>query len=194
RVLVDEVARLDEMARSFSQFGRMPDGPAAPVDLVELLEGLTAPFGRTVTLHVPPGGAPHVHGHVDALGRVLRNLVVNALEAAEVHSGPDGARVHVALAADDEAVVVTVDDNGPGVPPELRDDIWSPDVTTKRRGTGLGLALVRQTVLHHGGTVHVGEAPGGGARFTVRLPLGGAAAEAEDPTGRSGASTPTETA
>jgi len=64
-----------------------------------------------------------------------------------------------------------VEDRGSGIPSELLEDIWNPDVTTKRHGTGLGLAMVRQTVAHHGGTVRASNRPGGGATFEVRLPL-----------------------
>jgi signal transduction histidine kinase len=64
---------------------------------------------------------------------------------------------------------VTIADHGPGVPADLRDQVFEPYVTTKPEGTGLGLALVRQTVEAHGGAVTLSETPGGGATFTVTL-------------------------
>jgi len=63
-----------------------------------------------------------------------------------------------------------VRDHGPGVPPELEDRIFEPYFTTRHDGTGLGLALVRQTALAHGGSVTVTAAPGGGAAFVLALP------------------------
>ena len=68
---------------------------------------------------------------------------------------------------------LTVDDNGPGVPDELRERIFDPYFTSKEHGTGLGLAIVRKIVLDHGGDVHVDEqaSPLGGARFVVTLPI-----------------------
>jgi signal transduction histidine kinase len=68
-------------------------------------------------------------------------------------------------------VTVRVEDNGPGIPPRDLERIWTPDFTTKRRGSGIGLALVRQTVEAHGGRVSAGEGELGGAAFTVWLPL-----------------------
>jgi len=67
-------------------------------------------------------------------------------------------------------VAIAVRDHGPGVPDDMKDRIFEPYVTTRAGGTGLGLALVRQTVLAHEGTVTVTDAEGGGALFTVRLP------------------------
>ena len=63
-------------------------------------------------------------------------------------------------------------DQGPGVPVDLRDKIFTPFFTTREKGTGLGLAFVREIVRDHGGDVTVGDAPGGGAVFRIELPSG----------------------
>ena len=169
RVLVEEIERLDEMARTFSQYGKMPEGPRSRVDLGELLAGLATQHATpTVPVEVHAEGAVLVEAHYDALERAFRNLVMNAVEAQESCAS---GRVDVYVEKDETSAVVRVEDRGPGVPPELLDDIWNPDVTTKRRGTGLGLALVRQTMRHHEGEVAVANRSEGGAVFTVRLPL-----------------------
>ncbi|MCG6986673.1 MAG: HAMP domain-containing histidine kinase [Gemmatimonadetes bacterium] len=170
RVLVEEIERLDEMARTFSQYGKMPEGPRSLVDLGELLAGLATQHATaSISVEVHAEGAVLVEAHYDALERAFRNLVMNAVEAQE---GCPSGRVDVHVEKDETSAVVRVEDRGPGVPTELLDDIWNPDVTTKRRGTGLGLALVRQTMRHHEGEVAVANRPEGGAVFTVRLPLG----------------------
>jgi signal transduction histidine kinase len=168
-VLLDEIQRLDELARTFSQYGRVPEGPRSRVDLGELLRLLGARHGsgRIPVRVTTPGEAVVVDGHYDALERALRNLVLNAVEAQEVAGG----QVDVSVAREAGQALVRVEDRGPGIPPELMEEIWNPDVTTKSRGTGLGLALVRQTVAHHEGEVSVANRPDGGARFEVRLPL-----------------------
>jgi signal transduction histidine kinase len=181
RVLVEEIERLDEMARTFSQYGKMPEGPRSRVDLAELLAGLATQYASAnVPVEVHADAAVLVDAHYDALERAFRNLVMNAVEAQE---GCPSGRVDVYVEENGTSAAVRVEDRGPGVPPELLDDIWNPDVTTKRRGTGLGLALVRQTMRHHDGEVEVANRPEGGAVFTVRLPLG--------PPGRAAASAPT---
>jgi len=167
RILREEIDRLDELARTFSQYGRMPEGPRSRVDLGELLTSLSTQHASEATpIEVHLREHVEVDAHYDALERALRNLIVNAVEAQEAGSG----HVDVTLEGETGEAVVRVEDRGSGIPPELLEDIWNPDVTTKRHGTGLGLAMVRQTVAHHGGTVHAGNRPGGGATFEVRLP------------------------
>jgi signal transduction histidine kinase len=101
-------------------------------------------------------------GYYDPLRRAFANLLRNAAEAM----GGRGT-IDVGLSGDARAIAVTIADHGPGVPPELRDRIFEPYFTTKDDGTGLGLALVRQTVEAHRGAITVGETPGGGATFTI---------------------------
>lgn len=168
-VLLEEIDRLDEMARSFSQLGKMPEGPVSQIDLEELLESLARTHARDEDrVEVEAAGdLPLVRGHFDAIQRVFRNLLVNALEAMEGEPG----RVDVRLEATEEAISVRLRDRGPGIPDEALERIWEPGYTTKRRGTGIGLPLVRQTIQAHGGEVRAANASGGGAEFTVVLPL-----------------------
>ncbi len=166
-VIAAESARLEELARSFAQLGRMPEGPASEIDLPEMLDYLL----RT---HLPPEVQPRLRaavdlspvvGHYDALSRAFANLLLNAADAV----GGAGAVTVVARSLGDR-VEVRVTDTGPGIAPENLERIWEPDFTTKSRGTGLGLALVRQTVRAHGGEVAARNRPEGGAEFRVLLP------------------------
>jgi len=166
RVLREEIARLDELARTFSRYGKIPEGPRSEVDVGELMQSLARQHASdAVPCEVHAEGNASVLAHYDALERALRNLLVNAIEAQ-----PDGGRVDVHVSRDDGQVVVALADRGPGIPEELLDSIWNPDVTTKHHGTGLGLAIVRQTILHHDGAVSALNGPDGGALFEVRLP------------------------
>jgi signal transduction histidine kinase len=167
-VLLEEIRRLDELARTFAQFGRMPEGPPSQVDLCELLLGLIrqhegAGAGLRLTTE---GEIPLILGHPDALERSFRNLLLNALEAV----GAEG-RVEVRLWRKGEAVLTEIRDWGPGIPEGNLDRIWEPDFTTRSRGTGLGLPMVRQTIAAHQGRVQAGNHPEGGAVFLVALPI-----------------------
>jgi signal transduction histidine kinase len=98
--------------------------------------------------------------------RVFVNLIGNALEVM-----PEGGEVRISAVVADGSAVVTVEDTGPGIAPEIRSALFQPFVTAgKRNGLGLGLALSRQTVLEHGGDICVESKPGHGARFILRLP------------------------
>lgn len=103
------------------------------------------------------------------LGQAVNNLLDNALKYT-----PEGGRVTIATSNEPAAVVLTVSDNGPGVPAGEREAIfrrlYRGDASRSQRGLGLGLSLVKAIVEAHGGSVGIGDAPGGGARFTVRLP------------------------
>jgi signal transduction histidine kinase len=99
--------------------------------------------------------------------RVFANLAGNALEMM-----PDGGRILISASAGNGFVLVEVRDTGPGIAPEIRDNLFEPFVSAgKKSGLGLGLALARQTVLDHGGDMWAESEPGGGACFRLRLPV-----------------------
>jgi signal transduction histidine kinase len=165
-VLNAEAGRLEQLAREFTEFGRLPEGPAAEVDLVELLGELartTLPADMTARLDLDPA-TPALLGHYDPLRRAFSNILRNAAEACDGKGD-----LEIAVAPDDGGARVTVRDHGPGISPENAHRIFEPYFTGKAGGTGLGLALVRQTVELHGGTIQVEPTPGGGATFVVRL-------------------------
>ncbi|MFP4624320.1 MAG: sensor histidine kinase, partial [Gemmatimonadota bacterium] len=168
-VIGQEVARLEDLAAQFSSLGRPPEGPPTEVDLAELVESLLATDAPDASCRVERSGSlPPVIGHYDALLRAFRNLVRNAVEAMEDRPEP---RLDVALEAtpDGRWLDVRIRDHGPGLPPEGPDRIFEPDFTTRTRGTGLGLALARQSIEADGGTIRARSLETG-AEFVVRLP------------------------
>jgi signal transduction histidine kinase len=123
----------------------------------------------TLTVDVAEG-VPMVEGHHDALARALSNVLINAVEAC-ARGGAIEVRVRREDGADSEArVVVSVKDNGCGMPAERLARIWDPYVTYKQGGTGLGLAIARQTIDAHGGQVQATSAPGAGTEIRFLLP------------------------
>ena len=178
-VLDAESQRLEEMARSFSQFGRLPEGPPADVDVAELVR-------YTTRASVPPdveadvrieGDVPMIRGHHDALARALSNVLLNAVDACRAGPGAGAqppARIGVTVARErnngDDGIVISVRDSGCGIPPERLARIWEPYVTHKPGGTGLGLAIARQTSLAHNGTVHATSVVGDGTEIRFTLP------------------------
>jgi signal transduction histidine kinase len=168
-----------EVVRELLFFARRESSIPVTIDLVDLVR-----HQENVLRHLLPDGiglAVELENETvpivaDAVGlrRLLLNLVINARDALEGRGGRITVRVeHTAGRA-----VLEVADDGPGVPPEVREHIFEPFFTLRRqgRGSGLGLAVVYSIVTSHGGEVDVLSAPGEGARFVVRLPLGDPAA------------------
>jgi two-component system, NtrC family, nitrogen regulation sensor histidine kinase NtrY len=170
-VIEEEVTRLDDLARQFAVLGRPSAGPASDVDLRDLLERLldsdVPPHVRTRLVVQPE--VPLLLAHYDALQRAFRNLIRNAVDAIGAEGHADGLlRVDVALHEDQ--VRVRFLDNGCGIPVQHAERLFEPDFTLKAGGTGLGLAVVRQAVAAHGGSVHAHARAEGGAEFVVDLP------------------------
>ena len=171
-VLEAESRRLDEMAKSFAQFGRLPEGPIAPVDLAELVRAVSrtaVPPDRVLTVEVDDD-VPMVPGHADALGRALTNVLLNAVEATAGGS-PITITVKRTMREQRPVVEIAVRDQGTGIPASRLERIWEPYVTHKAGGTGLGLAIVRQTMQAHHGGVEVESEAGTGTTMKLFLPV-----------------------
>jgi two-component system nitrogen regulation sensor histidine kinase NtrY len=163
-VLVAESGRLEQLAREFTEFGRLPEGPAAQVDLAELLADLartSVPPTMRVSLALDPA-LPTLLGHYDPLRRAFGNIIRNAVEACEGRG-----QIDLAARPENGAVRIEIGDHGPGVPSDLASRLFDPYVTGKSGGTGLGLALAKQTIEMHQGTIAFQATPGGGATFVV---------------------------
>jgi signal transduction histidine kinase len=172
-VLEAESARLEAMAKNFAQFGRLPEGPVADVDLAELArETARATLPRSVTQEVKTDGGPFlVRGQHDALQRALTNVLLNAVDATQARG-----TVSIRIIGRNGEVTLAVRDDGVGIAPDVLARIWEPYVTTKTGGTGLGLAIVKQTVLSHGGRVEASSEPGVGTDIRIIIPAAAAAA------------------
>jgi signal transduction histidine kinase len=189
-VLDVESLRLEAMARSFSQFGRLPEGPQAAIDVGELVRytaRATVPPDIGLALEIDES-TPMIHGHHDALARALSNVILNAVDACRAGTKRGEARITVHVrpvvssngattngnGSSHGSVEIAVADSGCGIPREQLGRIWEPYVTSKPGGTGLGLAIARQTVLAHRGSVAAESVPGGGTTIRFQLPVEGA--------------------
>ena len=150
------------------------EAPKAPVDLAAVAREAAAEAGALSTQPSVDVDAPDpvvLEGVADDLHRLAGNLVENAL----IHT-PAGTPVTVSVRREGDSAVLEVSDRGPGVPPALRERVFERFArgggdAAPSGGSGLGLAIVRAVAEAHGGTVDVDDAEGGGARFTVRMPV-----------------------
>jgi nitrogen fixation/metabolism regulation signal transduction histidine kinase len=169
-VVREEIATLERLVSEFSAFARLPDVKPEPAELGAFVEEFlrsSPQVAEAADVDLSREGDSPVLLDRTLMRQVLANLLRNAEEAAR----PARARVHLAVRREEGRALLAVSDEGPGIPPEVRPRVFDPYFTTRREGTGLGLAIVRKIVLQHGGDVEVGGRPGGGALFTVSLPL-----------------------
>jgi len=172
--VMEEADRLKHIVSEFSAFARMPKPEFGRLDLNELVrsalalyQGGAAPV--EIKLFAP---LPHIDADRNQLNQVVLNLVENARDA--IGQRPDGhILVSTRLGEAGDRAMLIVEDNGPGIPGDLKDKVFAPYFTTKhaKGGTGLGLAIVHRIVSDHGGRIAVADTPGGGARFAIELPL-----------------------
>lgn len=166
-VLLQEIEDLARMADHFSEYARLPEPRLEPLDLAEVAGAAAALHdAAAVRADIPAGCRLPVRGDRLLLSRALHNLIVNAREA-----GPPAATVDVRARADGSRAIVEVLDRGTGVSESVRERAFEPYVSTKARGSGLGLALVRDIAVQHGGTVTLEQREGGGACARLSLPL-----------------------
>jgi two-component system, LuxR family, sensor kinase FixL len=180
--LVDSltIAR-DEMRRAQDVLGRLREfishgkSETAPVDLSAMIVRLTDVLraeagGKNVRLSFDPGPVPPVIADAIQIEQVLLNLVTNAVEAAAERADKRG-RVLVRTAVEEGGVRLIVEDNGAGIPAEIAERLYEPFISSKESGMGLGLALSRQIVAHHGGRLWWEPVGTGGTRFILECPL-----------------------
>jgi nitrogen fixation/metabolism regulation signal transduction histidine kinase len=179
-VIAMESDRLDRMARSFAEFGRLPEGPAAEIDMGELVRYTArscVPSTIALDLQIDEN-LPRVHGHNGALAGALSNVLLNAVDASG-DSGRITVRASTATLDGHRAVRISVADNGKGIATEKLETIWEPYVTNKPGGTGLGLAIARQAVWAHDGTVNATSTLGKGTEIQLTIPADGVEAAKE---------------
>ena len=181
--IVERLDGLAEMAQSLLAFARPRPPRLEPLRLGKLLgevAALVASDRRLSAVRVDVSGPdPEIAGDAQLLRGAFLNLLLNAAQAMNAEG-----TIRVSVSAGDGGCAVRIADEGPGIPPDLRDRIFEPFFTTRHRGTGLGLAIVRGNVEAHRGAVALECPPGGGTVVTVSLPVEQPGSPRESPTPR----------
>ena len=176
-MLQQQARRAAEIVQNLTYFSRPPAPGKSRINLVEVVE-------RTLNLHayslrknnitvdfLKEAGLPYAMGDPHQLMQVFLNLIVNAEQA--IREARDKGTLRIRLGRSEGSVWVSFHDDGPGIAKENLASIFDPFYTTKRpgRGTGLGLSICKSVMKEHSGSVEAANAPGGGAVFTVTLPV-----------------------
>ncbi|MEY2549656.1 MAG: two-component system, NtrC family, nitrogen regulation sensor histidine kinase NtrY [Verrucomicrobiota bacterium] len=168
--ILRQVVTLRETSKEFSDYASLRTVQRKPVKLRHLLEEIASSYaesgerGIVFRADIASSTPETFSGDARLLRGAIANLIENAFQAAP------GGEVRLASYCVDSKVVVSVDDNGPGVAPEVLPKIFDPYFSTKSSGTGLGLAITRKAVEEHGGSVHA-ENLNPGFRISLELPV-----------------------
>ena len=170
RGLVEQIDALSVIASDFSDFARMPEVVLRPVNLGEVARYVLSVYQDTTPVRFSIEGHPDdswIQADRTQLIRLLTNLINNALQAI---SDPAGGAVELAVGRKGDYIILTVSDNGCGIPPDRLESIFLPDFTTRAGGMGLGLAIVRGIVETMQGFISVTSEEQKGTTFTLKFP------------------------
>jgi signal transduction histidine kinase len=174
QTVVTEAERLERLVTDLLDFARPKEPQISEIDLMNLLSDVKAVLqprlkAAAVTLHTPEISNPLIiRTDPDGLRQVLLNIILNAVDASPAESD---VRLELIRGGGDGFIIIQIDDYGQGLGGRDPGELFQPFVTTKSRGTGLGLAVSRQIVESLGGSLILSENPKGGARCSIQLPL-----------------------
>lgn len=193
--IIRQVGDIGRMVDEFSAFARMPAAEMKVADLREIVRAaiFAEEFAhRDIEYSAQlPDSAVYIRCDSQYLDRLLTNLLRNAQEAIdgrpkmEVGEPAPGA-IRIVLTTDGPNAILTVSDNGIGLPADGRERLTEPYVTNREKGTGLGLAIVKKIMEEHGGRMRLDDAEGGGALIHLSFPLGDQEREGQGPDDQDG--------
>jgi signal transduction histidine kinase len=173
-----ETSRLRDILDDFLRFAGRMEVERKPVDLNALLEELVDFFTPQAQLHRvqarwrPSPEALVVPADAKLIKQAVLNLMINAVQAMADRGGGAGGELILSARRDGEQAVIDVIDTGPGIPPDAAAQVFDAYYSTKKGGTGLGLAMAKRIADEHGGSIRVASEVGKGSDFQIRLPMG----------------------
>ena len=169
--ILNQVESLSDIATSFSSFAKMPVPRNERLDLADSLRKVVRLFKADDDVEIIPNiprNPVWIEGDANLLGRIFNNLILNALQAM-----PEGrvAKLEISLEETHSKAIISVKDNGFGIPEEIQDKIFIPKFSTKVEGSGIGLAIAKRGVEHAGGSIWFETVADVGTTFFLEFPL-----------------------
>ncbi len=170
-IITEEADRLNNIITDFLNFAKPGSPNLVACNIVNVLEKNIAFLssqikeeGYIIKKHFS-NDIPEIAADSNMLYQAFLNIILNAMQAM-----PDGGNIFVEISSGADTVTINFEDEGQGIPEDLLDKIWDPFFTTKEKGTGLGLGIVKNIIESHGGKVHIVNRTDCGARVTVEIP------------------------
>jgi nitrogen fixation/metabolism regulation signal transduction histidine kinase len=170
--IVREVESVGATVDEFLLYAKPPEPARSRLSLLALLQGCAAAAEEFADVRIE-GEFGDIVADEALLRRAFGNLFRNSADALADEGRRPQVRIGGRRVGSDRTLQIDFEDDGPGIPVDLREQVFEPFFTTRARGTGLGLALVQRTILDLGGTIEAAQASMGGALFRIRLPLAG---------------------
>ena len=171
-IIVEESGRLNDIISDFLNFAKPKNPNRAPCLVNEVLEKnvslLAAQIekeGYIIKKHYD-NNLPEIMADSAMLHQSFLNILINAMQAM-----PDGGEIHIKTSLEDKFIIIHIEDEGEGIHKDVMDKIWDPFFTTKEKGTGLGLGIVKNIIEAHGGSIRIDNKPVRGACVAIELPV-----------------------
>lgn len=168
RGMISQIDTLGSIAEAFSRFANMPALRMERFPARQIIERVTALYPEQKIEFICEEPETEIYGDRDQLVRVMNNLINNSVQAIPEDRKPE---IRVRVLREGTNIRITVSDNGIGIPEEQRDKIFEPRFTTKTKGMGLGLAMVKNIIDSFRGKIWFDSVPGEGTNFHISLPL-----------------------
>ncbi len=171
-IIIEESVRLNNIITDFLNFAK-PKSPYLTACKIEDVLEKNINFlatqikedGYVIKKHYD-NDLPEINADTEMLYQAFLNILINAMQAM-----PEGGIIYVKVSAGDNTVTIVFEDEGEGIPEDIMEKIWDPFFTTKTKGTGLGLGIVKTIIESHEGSVSIGSKPVAGTRVEVILPV-----------------------
>ena len=167
--LIQQIDTMSDIASAFATYAKLPEQNVQTIDLTETIKRTIEVFDSKFIKFSAPEQAVFLNFDKNQLNRIVTNLIKNSLQSLKENqiAKPE---IIVKLADEASQITLSVEDNGPGISMEVKSRVFEPKFTTKTKGMGLGLAMVKTIVLSYGGNIDIQEPKKGGVAFVMRFP------------------------
>lgn len=168
--LIEQIDALTKIANEFSNFAKIQKPVLDKIDIIQIIQNATELFrqGNKVKIQLNIPEICYINGDKEQLLRVFNNLIKNSTQAI---SNKDNGVIAISAERIDNNIKIAISDNGNGISEEQKPKIFTPYFTTKSTGSGIGLSMVKQTIVNHGGDIYFESSEGIGTTFFIELPV-----------------------
>jgi nitrogen fixation/metabolism regulation signal transduction histidine kinase len=167
--LIQQIDTMSDIASAFATYAKLPEQNNHRIELAETIKRTIEVFDSAFIKFYEPEREINLNFDKNQLNRIVTNLIKNSLQSLK-ESQTKNPEIQITLSDDANQVTLSIRDNGPGITQEVKSRVFEPKFTTKTKGVGLGLAMVKTIVLSYGGTIDILQPQEGGVAFVMQFP------------------------